>query len=35
MEHLSRCQYLLQQGQFVADVCYRFGEGAPLNDRSW
>ena len=27
----GRCQYLLQQGGFVADVCYWFGEGAPLN----
>ncbi len=31
MEYLTRCQYLLQQGSFVADVCYWFGEGAPLN----
>jgi len=31
MKYLSRCQYLLQQGEFVADVCYWFGEGAPLN----
>ena len=31
MDYLSRCQYLLQQGEFVADVCYWFGEGAPLN----
>ena len=31
MTYLSRCQYLLQQGQFVADVCYWFGEGSPLN----
>lgn len=31
MDYLSRCQYLLQQGGFVADVCYWFGEGAPLN----
>jgi len=31
MEYLARCQYLLQQGEFVADVCYWFGEGAPLN----
>jgi len=30
MDYLARCQYLLQQGQFVADVCYWFGEGAPL-----
>ena len=31
MDYLSRCQYLLQQGEFVADVCFWFGEGAPLN----
>ena len=29
-DYLSRCQSLLQQGQFVADVGYCFGEGAPL-----
>lgn len=31
MDYLSRCQYLLQQGVFVADVCCWFGEGAPLS----
>lgn len=31
LDYLARCQYLLQQGQFVADVCYWPGEGAPLN----
>lgn len=31
MDYLSRCQYLLQQGEFVADVCCWFGEGAPLS----
>jgi len=31
MDYLARCQHLLQQGQFVADVAYCFGEGAPLN----
>jgi hypothetical protein len=30
MDYLTRCQYLLQQGGFVADVCYFPGEGAPL-----
>jgi hypothetical protein len=30
-DYLRRCQYLLQQGTFVADVCYWFGEGAPLS----
>jgi alpha-L-rhamnosidase len=28
-EYLARCQYLLQQGQFVADVCYLQPEGSP------
>jgi hypothetical protein len=28
-EYLSRCQLLLQQGRFVADVCYFVGEDAP------
>ncbi len=27
--YLARCQYLLQQGLFVADVCYLQPEGAP------
>lgn len=27
--YLTRCQYLLQQGKFAADVCYFAGEGAP------
>lgn len=27
--YLSRCQYLLQQGRFCADLCYFYGEGAP------
>ncbi len=31
MDYLARCQYMLQQGRFVADVCYWVGEGAPLN----
>lgn len=30
MDYLARCQYLLQAGLPVADVCYWFGEGAPL-----
>ena len=30
-DYLTRCQYLLQQGQFVADVCCCVGEGSPLN----
>ena len=28
-EYLARCQYLLQQGQWVADICYLQPEGAP------
>jgi hypothetical protein len=28
--YLSRCQYLLQQGKFVADVCFYLGERPPL-----
>lgn len=28
MDYLSRCQYLLQQGRFVADLLYFYGEGA-------
>ena len=28
-EYLSRCQHLLRQGHFVADLCYVAGEGAP------
>lgn len=27
--YLSRCEYLLQQGLFVGDLCYFYGEGAP------
>jgi len=29
IDYLTRCQYLLQQGKFVADVCYYTGETAP------
>ncbi|WP_298763506.1 glycosyl hydrolase [uncultured Polaribacter sp.] len=29
-DYLRRCQYLLQQGKYVADVCYFIGEGAPI-----
>ncbi len=31
MDYLARCQHLLQQGTFVADVACWAGEGAPLN----
>jgi hypothetical protein len=30
VSYLSRCQYLLQQGRFVADLCYFYGEDAPV-----
>ncbi|HZZ45178.1 MAG TPA: glycosyl hydrolase [Tepidisphaeraceae bacterium] len=30
IDYISRCEYLLQQGHFVADVCYYYGEGAPV-----
>ena len=29
MKYLARCEYLLQEGLFVADACYYYGEGAP------
>jgi len=29
LDYLRRCQYLLQQGNYVADVCYFIGEDAP------
>jgi len=29
MDYLSRCCYLLQQGLFVGDVCYYYGDQAP------
>lgn len=28
-DYIARCSYLLQQGKFVADVCYYNGDGAP------
>jgi len=31
LAYLARCQYLLQQGQPVSDVCWWIGEGAPFN----
>jgi hypothetical protein len=33
-EYLARCQYLLQQGLFVADLCFLEPEGSPLSFRS-
>lgn len=29
LKYLARCQYLLQQGLFAADVCYFYGEDVP------
>ncbi len=29
IDYLSRCSYLLQQGLFVGDVCYYYGDQAP------
>ena len=29
INYLTRCEYLLQQGVFRADLCYFYGEGAP------
>ena len=29
-DYLRRCQHLLQQGQYVADVCYFIGENTPI-----
>ncbi|HEY1685259.1 MAG TPA: glycosyl hydrolase [Tepidisphaeraceae bacterium] len=33
MTYISRCQYLLQRGMYVADVAYYSGESAPVVDR--
>ncbi|MGD0261425.1 MAG: glycosyl hydrolase [Verrucomicrobiota bacterium] len=32
-EYLARCQFLLQQGQFVADICYLEPEASPYGFR--
>lgn len=29
IDYLARCSYLLQQGRFVGDVCYYYGDDAP------
>jgi hypothetical protein len=29
-DYLRRCQHMLQQGRYVADVCYFIGENAPI-----
>ncbi len=34
MSYLARCQFLLQQGTFVADAVYFCGEGAPVGLRA-
>ncbi len=33
LEYVARCQYLLQQGRFVADACYYVGEDSPVGFR--
>jgi hypothetical protein len=33
--YLARCSYLLQQGRFVGDLAYYYGEGAPLSVPFW
>ncbi len=33
IDYLSRCQYLLQQGQLVADILFFVGEGSPIGYR--
>jgi len=30
IEYLRRCQHMLQQGKYVADVCYFIGEDVPM-----
>jgi hypothetical protein len=30
IDYIRRCQHLLQQGQYLADVCYFIGENAPI-----
>jgi hypothetical protein len=29
LDYFSRCSYMLQQGEFVADVCFYYGDQAP------
>ena len=33
--YLARCSYLLQQGLFVGDLAYYYGEGAPVSVPFW
>ena len=35
MDYIARSSYLLQQGRFVADVAYFYGEEAPLGPQAW
>ena len=34
-EYLSRCQYMLRQGDYVADICYVFVEDSPQGFRQF
>ncbi|MGA2683829.1 MAG: glycosyl hydrolase [Verrucomicrobiota bacterium] len=34
LQYVTRCQYLLQQGRFVADAAYFCGESAPVETRA-
>jgi hypothetical protein len=33
--YLARCSHMLQQGQFVGDLAYYYGEGAPVTIPFW
>jgi alpha-L-rhamnosidase/Glycosyl hydrolases family 2, sugar binding domain len=33
--YLARCSYLLQQGSYVADLAYYYGDGAPVTVPFW
>jgi len=35
IDYIARSSYLLQQGRFVADVAYFYGEEAPLGPQTW
>lgn len=35
IDYIARSSYLLQQGRFVADVAYFYGEEAPLGSQVW
>ncbi len=35
IDYIARSSYLLQQGRFVADVGYFYGEEAPLGPQTW